>query len=41
MGGKFLKNLRKITKIPEKTGDKLRKFLGNITLNLGNWVNYN
>ncbi len=28
-------------KILEKTGERLRKFLGNITLNLGNWINCN
>ncbi len=28
-------------KISEKAGEKLRKFLGNIKLNLGNWVNNN
>ncbi len=45
---RFLENRRKILrkfgknyKNPEKIGERLRKFLENITLNLGNWVNYN
>ncbi len=36
MGGKFLKNLRKMTKFRRTIGEKLRKFLGNFTLNVEN-----
>ncbi len=38
---KILKKIwEKLGNFSKKTGEKLKTFLGNITVNLGNWVNY-